>query len=135
MSKREISPVVLAFLAERVSNLEQFQLLMQVVQAEDRWWDSQAVARELGVSAAAARAALDHLAKHNLLDIRITGDVRYQFRPGTAELRAAALACAAEFRRSPVEVLTAVTGTAPKSIRDFADAFRIRRKDDDDDDR
>ena len=130
MSRREIAPPVLAFLAAHLSNVEQFQLLLHVMQTEDRWWDSQTVSRELGIPEADARAALDHLAKHNLLDIRITGDVRYQFRPGTAELDAGARACVQEFRRAPVDVLAAVTRGASTSVRDFADAFRIRRHDD-----
>ena len=89
MSRREIAPAVQAFLAAHLSNLEQFQLLLHVMQTEDRWWDSQTASRELGIPETDARAALDHLAKHNLLDIRITGNVRYRFQPGTAELDAA----------------------------------------------
>jgi hypothetical protein len=130
MPQHEISPLVLTFLADHVSSLVQFQLLMLVAQTGERWWDATAAARELGVTPGAARAALDHLAKHNLLDIRITGDVRYQFRPGTDELRAAVLACAEQFRRAPLQMVAVVTGQGPKSIRDFADAFRIRRHDD-----
>jgi hypothetical protein len=130
MPQHEISPLVLTFLADHVSNLMQFQLLMLVAQAENRWWDANAAGRELGVTPGAARAALDHLAKHNLLDIRITGDVRYQFRPGAEALRTAVAACAEEFRRAPLQVLAVVSGQGPKSIRDFADAFRIRRDDD-----
>ena len=121
---------MLTFLSEHVSNVEQLQLLLSVVQAEDRWWDAASVARELGITTRQAHAALDHLAKHNLLDIRITGDVRYQFRPGNDELRAAADACVDEFRRRPVQILEVLTGATRRSIRDFADAFRIRRDDD-----
>ena len=87
MPQHELSPLVLTFLSEHVSTLEQFQLLVRVVQEEDRWWDAASAARELGVTPRAALDALDHLAKHNLLDIRITGDVRYQFRPWTEALR------------------------------------------------
>ena len=130
MPQHEISPLVLTFLTAHVRNLVEFQLLMLVAQGPDRWWDERAAARELGVTPAAARGALDHLAKHNLLDIRITGDVRYQFRPGTEALRAGAAACADEFRRAPLQMFAVVTRQAPASVRDFADAFRIRRDDD-----
>ena len=130
MSRHEIPPLVLTFLSEHVSNLEQFQLLVRIVQGGDRWWDAPSVARELGIGARQAQAALDHLAKHNLLDIRITGDVRYQFQPGTDELRAAAQASVDEFRRRPVEVLEVITALGRRGIRDFADAFRIRKDDD-----
>jgi hypothetical protein len=126
----ELSPPVRTFLADHVSTLEQFQLLVRIVQSGDRWWDAATAAHELGLTPGQARAALDHLAKHNLLDIRITGDVRYQFRPGTDALRDAAHAAVEEFRRKPVQVLEVLTGGARRNIRDFADAFRIRRDDD-----
>jgi hypothetical protein len=130
MSQHEISPLVLTFLSAHVHKIVEFQLLMLVAQSPDRWWDADSVARELGVIPAAARGALDHLAKHNLLDIRITGDVRYQFRPGTDELRAGVAACAEEFRRAPLRMFAVVSGPGPRSVSDFADAFRIRRDDD-----
>ena len=130
MAQHEVSPLVLTFLAEHVDNLHQFQLLMRMVQGGDRWWDAASAAREVGTSPEQAHAALDHLAKHNLLDIRITGEVRYRFHPGTETLREAAVACVDEFRRKPVEILEVVAGTPRRAIRDFADAFRIRRDDD-----
>jgi hypothetical protein len=132
MSQVDVTPLVLLFLADHITTLEQFQVLIRLVQDEDRWWDAAAIAGELGLRERPARAALDHLAKHNLLDIRITGAVRYQFHPGTDQLRAAAEACADEFRRKPLQVLAAVSGSGQgqKSLRDFANAFRIRRDDD-----
>ncbi len=130
MARREISPSVLAFLAAHVRDLDDLQLLIRISQPDGRWWDARTVAAELGITESSARSALDHLAKHNLLDIRITGDVRYQYRPGTEELRAAVLDCIEEFRRKPLEMAAAVTQERRSSIRDFADAFRIRRNDD-----
>ena len=67
---------------------------------------------------------------HNLLDIRITGDIRYQYRPGTPELRESAEACVAAFRTRPLDLVQLVTGPSATSVRDFADAFRLRRKQD-----
>ena len=130
MAGHEIPPLVLTFLKEHVSNLEELQILVRVAQGGDRWWDAGAVSKDLGIPAKQAQASLDHLAKHNLLDIRITGEVRYQFRPGSDELRETAFAALEEFRRRPVQILEVVTGTSRRSIRDFADAFRIRRDDD-----
>jgi len=78
---------------------------------------------------AEARAALEHLAARNLLDIRIGRDLRYQFRPGTLELREAARAAAEAYRRHPID-LARLVSPERRSITDFADAFRIRRDDD-----
>lgn len=126
----ELSQKVRTFIVGHLRSVEDLQLLIALVQSPDRWWDAAVAARELNVTRTVAARTLDHLARHNLLDIRITGDVRYQFHPGTEELRDAAVACVDEYRRNPLAVLKAVTGQPQRSIRDFADAFRIRRDDD-----
>jgi hypothetical protein len=121
---------VLAFVANHIRSLEELQLLITVIQSPDRWWDATTAARELGIPVTVARRGLDHLAASNLLDIRITGDVRYQFRPGTDEIRSAARATEEAYRLNPLGVVQLVTGTSRRGLRDFADAFRIRRDDD-----
>ena len=120
---------VASFVGRHLRSLEDLQVLMTCIDGRDRWWDAPTVARSLGISHTAARHALDHLARGNLLDIRITGDVRYQFNPGSAELGGPALACAAVYRSNPVPLVQMVAGSARRSVRDFADAFRIRPDD------
>jgi hypothetical protein len=122
------APSVVAFVTDHVRTLAELQLLIAIIQSGDRWWDAGAAARESGLSVHEARRALDYFGAHNLLDIRITGDVRYQFRPGTSALRESAEACAAAFRARPLDLAQLVTGPSPSSVRDFADAFRVRRE-------
>ena len=122
------APSVVAFVTEHVRTLAELQLLIAIIQSGDRWWDAGAAARESGLSVQEARRALDYFGAHNLLDIRITGDVRYQFRPGTSALRESAEACAAAFRARPLDLAQLVTGPSPSNVRDFADAFRVRRE-------
>src|SRR5688572_14066530 len=124
MSPSTIPPLVLTFVADHIRSLEELQLLLAVIQMPDRWWDATSAARELGIEPPAARRALDGLAGRNLLDIRITGDVRYQFRPGTDALRAAARATEEAYRLNPLGVVQLVTQTGRRGLRDFADAFR-----------
>jgi hypothetical protein len=116
----------LAFLLSHVRSLDDLQVLMACTAAPGRWWDSAGMAREAGVSVTAARHALDHFVRRHLLDIRVTGDVRYSFSPATIELRHAVLACAAAYRAHPVALVKAVMAARDASVRDFADAFRIR---------
>jgi hypothetical protein len=134
MSQRLPQPVRV-FVTEHIRTIEELQLLIAVIQSPERWWDPPAAARELGLSTTAARRAFDHLAARNLLDIRITGDVRYQFRPGTEELRVAARATEEAYRANPLGVAQLLAGAASRGIRDFADAFRLRWEDDEDADR
>jgi hypothetical protein len=131
MGAPDVPPPVRAFVATHLRSLEELQMLVLLIQSEDRWWDADSASRELLVPLRAARVALDRLASRNLLDIRITGDVRYQFRPGTADLRDAAIACCEAYRANPLAVTTLASGAARRGLQDFADAFRIRKDDDD----
>jgi hypothetical protein len=106
--------------------MDDLALLTALIDAPSRWWDAALAARELGLTPRFARAALDRFASGNLLDIRVTDDVRYQLRPGTPELSADVAAFAEAYRLHPAAVIKAV-GAAPSHIRDFADAFRFTR--------
>jgi hypothetical protein len=120
---------VAAFVVEYVGSLEELEILILLVMSDERWWDAGSSSRELGLPIARARAALDALASRNLLDIRITEDVRYKFRPGTPELEISVTALTEAYRRDPAAVVQLVARAGPRSVRDFADAFRIRRRD------
>lgn len=110
--------------------LEQLDLLVLLMESPDHWWDAASVARTLGLSANAARVALERFASQNLLAISLTTDVRYQFRPGEPGLADIAQAFGETCRTSRRAVLQTIAGRPARSIRDFADAFRIRRNDD-----
>lgn len=126
-----LSPDVAGFLAAHIRSVDGLHVLMTLIETEDRWWDAQSLGRELLITPGAARRALEWLTQHNLLDVRVTDDIRYQFAPGTEQLRTAALASAEAYRVNPVAVVQHVTNSSRRSVRDFADAFRIRRDDDD----
>ena len=130
-SSHQLAPLVAEFLRAHIASVDELELLMLLVMSGGRWWDAASAARELGMRTRRARAGLDALAAHNLLDIRITEDVRYQFRPGTPALEAAALALATVYQRTPAAVVHVVARAASRSVRDFADAFRLRRRDPD----
>jgi hypothetical protein len=121
-----LPPAVVAFITRSLRSLEHLQLLEAVVGAADTWWDADSVARHLSIRPGAARTVLDDLARSNLLDIRITDDVRYRYRPTAPELDDIVKACLAAYRADPLRVVRAVTA-ARRDITRFADAFRIRR--------
>src|SRR5581483_8628520 len=123
-----LSARLVAFIGAHIRSVDDLVLLMAMVDAPDRWWDAELVRRDVGLPPSLARTALDRFASANLLDIRVTGDVRYQLRPGTSELTSAVAEFAEAYRSNPAAVIRAVT-QAPRRIRDFADAFRIRKDD------
>jgi hypothetical protein len=126
----KLPPTVRAFVTAHVRSIEELQLLMTIVQSGDRWWDAHDAARECGMSTPEARAALEHLASRNLLDIRIGEELHYRMGPGTPELREAVREAVDAYRQRPLDVARLVEPPGRRSVRDFADAFRIRRDDD-----
>jgi hypothetical protein len=126
-----LSELVSSFITAHLRTVDDLHLLVAMAGAQDRWFDADGVAHELGITPRRARAALERFASQNLLEIRVTGDVRYQFHPGTPELLAAANGCVEAYRRHPMALWRLATEHLHRrDVRDFADAFRIRRDDD-----
>lgn len=111
-------------------SLEGLLVFVTCLDNRERWWDAATMAREVGITEAAAHKTLERLARGNLLDIRVTGAVRYQFKPGTPDLESQAGMFAAAYRKNPVHIVRLVVPSLPRSLRDFADAFRMKRNDD-----
>ena len=122
-----LPPELPSFAETYLPSLEELQVLTLCVEQRERWHDAAAVAGALGIPRRAARGALDHLACSNLLDIRITGEVRYRFRPGTSELETQAEAFVAAYRRNPLEVLELIGGDVGQRARGVAGSNRTRR--------
>src|SRR5688572_22567078 len=113
-----------------LNSLQDLQILVTLMEDPERWWDARTIAEETGESSSSSGKALDRLAGKNLLDIRVTDDVRFRYRPGTPELEKAGSALFEEYRRNPLGIIKLVSGGRPRSAADFANAFRIRRDDD-----
>jgi hypothetical protein len=126
----DLPATVAEFIEAHVATLEHLELLLLLMQTPGRWWDATAVSGHLGLHPDTARRALDHLAARNLLAIRVTDDVRYQYQPGRDELADGARQLSEAYRLQRLAVLQRVTQPRRRSLRDFADAFRIRRDDD-----
>jgi hypothetical protein len=126
----EIPASVVWFVRDHVTSLDELELLLLLLQSPDKWWDASSAARETGTDTTSARRTLERFASQNLLAIAVTGDVRYRFQPGDARLRQAADAFNAVYRTNRLAILHLVTGRQQRSLRDFANAFRIRRDDD-----
>ena len=127
MSSEQLPPDVVAFIADHLHSINEIEVLTAMTDTPHRWWDARLIYGELGVPVPAARELLDHLAGLNLLDIRFTDEVRYRFRPGTAELAQTMSRLVASYRANHAAVVRAISPSAPRGARDFADAFRFRK--------
>ena len=125
-----VPPLVEQFTRTHLRSVDGLMVFVTCLDNRERWWDAATMAREVGIAESAAHKALERLARGNLLDIRVTGAVRYRFTPGTAELESQVSDFASAYRKNPVNIMRLVVPSLPGSLRDFADAFRIKRDDD-----
>ena len=118
------------FARSYMHSVEDLQVFILCVDHRDRWWDATSIARALSITESRARRILDQLARANLLDIRISDALRYRFDPGILELEQQAVAFAIAYHNNPAGVVKLIArSTVSDSVRDFADAFRIKRDD------
>jgi len=105
---RGVSPGVAAFIAAHLRSVDDLQLLVAFFNSSDRWWATASVGRALRLGEDEARRVLERFAASNLLEIKLTDDIRYQFRPGTDALHRGAAACIAEFGSNPAAIVRAI---------------------------
>lgn len=128
MTTRDQTQLVMTILGA-IDSLPELQMLVVLMEEPDRWWDASALAADTGNPPGVTRRTLDRLAARNLLDIRVTEDVRFRYRPGSPALDEAGRAFLEAYHKNPIAVarLVAVGGT--RTAKDFADAFRLRNRD------
>jgi hypothetical protein len=124
-----LSPVVRRFLERRIDDVEQLEIVLLLQQHAERWWAAADVAPALRLVERRAAKQLEILGGRHLLDVRLSDDVRYRFSPATPELEAAVKQVADSYREHRAETVAFVS-RGRRSLRDFSDAFRIKRDDD-----
>ena len=129
MSPESLPPDVASFIGDHELSLDEIELLTAMTDVPDRWWDATLVFAELGIAATTARGVLDHLGGLNLLDIRVTDEIRYRLRPGTRELAQLVLRLVATYRSNRSAVVRMIAREAKGNLLDFAEAFRLRNSD------
>jgi hypothetical protein len=124
-----LTPNLKQLIATSVRSLDELHALVTCARERHRWWDAAGLREETGMTAAVAERALENLARRNFLDVRIGGALRYQFSPASPEIEVAVLALIDAYYQNPVAVTQLVAESMQRHLRDFSDAFRIRRDD------
>ena len=129
MSPEPLPSEIGAFVGEHLLTIDEIEALAAMSDAPGRWWDAKLMCCELGVSLSAARFTLDHLAGLNLLDIRLSDEVRYRLQPGTPDLKQMVCRLVSVYRNNRGAVVRAIARVARRGVLDFADAFKLRKND------
>ena len=118
-------------IADYIDSVEQLEILLLLYQHPERSWSAESVARELRVSPMSAGDRLKDMTRAAIL-ARVPGaEGEYRYAP-ERQMGEAVAGLAAAYSERRVTVINLIFSKPVDKIRTFADAFRLRRDDDDD---
>jgi hypothetical protein len=112
------------FIAGHIESVGQLEVLLLLRAAADKEWTPEEVARAVVTQPASAAGWLEQLRADGL--IRLTGD-RYRYSPPSAEVEQAVDDLAESYAKYRVAVIGLIFSKPSEQVRDFPEAFRLRR--------
>jgi predicted ArsR family transcriptional regulator len=117
-----------AFLHSCIESIEQVELLL-LMRSSERIRTARDAATELNVPVGVARTHLETLAARGLLDVRVGEETAYRYRPKSDDLARYCDLLAQHYITSRQAVLGFVAAASRRSLKHFADAFKLRDPD------
>jgi hypothetical protein len=128
---RSIHQEVRRLITDRIETTQHLEVLVLLFRNPGRWWSAESVAEELRIASLSAGSRLEDLASRMLLDARVAESVVFRYKPVSPALEATVAELARLYSERPLEVTTLIRARVTDHIRGFADAFRIRKENDD----
>ncbi len=120
---------VRVFLHQNIDSVEQLEVLLLLWRTPDRGWTSEEVAIAVYSHPSSVVRRLAMLLGQGLLRERQPGC--YQYAPRTVELHQTVTQVDRMYRERRVAVITLIASKPIENVRAFSDAFRIRKKKED----
>lgn len=128
MASGGIPKSVERLIAQHIHSVEQLEVLLLLRRTADRDWSAGEVARELSTSPGSAATRLEDLAARGWLVA--SPDGRYAYDGSDGERDGAVGELAKTYATRRVTVISMIFSKPSENIRTFADAFKLRRKED-----
>jgi DNA-binding IclR family transcriptional regulator len=131
MKEDAVPNMVQEFLRQHIESFEHLEVLLLLLRHHGQTWTAAAVAEHLQIEFELVSSALSHLTRQDLLRQDADGTAGFRYGPGTAKLEAEATALAKSYMHDRVRVILlmnehAVTRIRLSALRTFAEAFRLR---------
>jgi hypothetical protein len=120
----EIPPSVRALIAERIESVPELEAILLFRRAAGRAWTAEEAGQRLYVSTTVAAYVLAELTERGFFERE--GET-YRYAPESPELAGVIDDLAAAYGRHLVAVTQLIHSKPSQSVRDFANAFRLRR--------
>ncbi|WNG54100.1 hypothetical protein F0U59_04305 [Archangium gephyra] len=131
MRAGDLPEAVRRLIAEHIDSVEQLEILLLLQQHQERSWTAESVARELRISPLSAGDRLKDMARSAILARLQGSDAEFRYAPESPQMAEAVAGLATAYSERRVTVINLIFSKPVDKIRTFADAFRLRRDDDD----
>ena len=125
MVQGTIPDAVKRLIAERIDSVAELEAILLLRGERDRWWTALDAGRRLYVSTTVATHTLSVLSERGFL--ACDGE-RYRYEPREDDLDAVVDALSTSYSESLIAVTAAIHSKPSQSVRQFADAFRLRKE-------
>jgi hypothetical protein len=124
----ELSPEIRQFVGRYIDSAEQLEILLLLYREPEREWAASEVSQAIYTVPASAIMRLEGLVASGFATSTGDGNPRYRYAPRSDELRADVEALAEAYAANRVEVIKLIFSKPPDPLKSFADAFRLRGK-------
>ncbi len=128
MTHRGIPDDVVTFLTDRIDSVEQLEVLLLLQQTPETAWSGESVARHLYREPSSVGRRLGVLRLQGLLQATEDEEPRFRYAPSSDALAETVARLAEAYAQRRVTVLGILSAKPMDNVRAFADAFRIRKK-------
>ncbi len=113
-------------IVQHIASVAQLEVLLLLFDRRPAAFDAAEVSRELRIDAGSAATLLGDLAARGFLEPTPDGPGRFRFA-ATPQLHAILPELAAAYRERRVAVITLIFSKPPDPLRQFAEAFRLKK--------
>jgi len=129
MTEDPIPPDVQAFLLKHIDSIGELEALLLLRGEPGTQWTLPVVARRLYIAEAAAGYLLARLKSQRLVVQEGEATLRFRYHPETEELERLVADTCEIYAKHLVPVTNLIHSKSRTRIQEFADAFKLRRKD------
>jgi hypothetical protein len=116
------------FLRDHIRSVVQLELLLMMHKEPERAWKIDEAGEQLYIPGSFAGPLLESLRAAGLVAVTDENGPRYRFAPQAAHLGPLVDELAAVYQERPVSTIHAIYTGPADNLQQFADAFRIRKK-------
>lgn len=123
----QLSDEIQQFIFRHIDSLEQIEVLLLLCGSHGQAWTPDEINAQLRSSNESVQKRLDSLVAHGLVAEVDSQTHAHQYHPATHELAHAVDQLAENYRERRLKVIECIFSKPISSLRIFADAFRIRK--------